>query len=154
VSVEDKNGQPVRNLEKKDFKVYEDKVEQQITSFSAEASPVTWGLVLDRSRSMQAMMKDVYQLAMNVIDQGTNEDDMFIMTFSNKTELVSELTPDLRKLANSIFGLHAEGNTALYDAVDAALDYLKQGNEVDAGYGLRVSSSLARLARPHGLDRL
>ena len=127
VSVEDKNGQPVRNLEKKDFKVYEDKVEQQIISFSTEASPVTWGLVLDRSRSMQAMMQDVYQLAMHVIDQGTNEDDMFIMTFSNKTELVSELTPDRRKLANSIFGLHAEGSTALYDAVDAALDYLKQG---------------------------
>src|SRR2546425_5534376 len=52
VSVHDKNGQPVRNLEQQDFRVYEDKVEQPIARFSAEESPVTWGLVLDRSSSM------------------------------------------------------------------------------------------------------
>src|SRR5881396_822269 len=112
VSVQDKNGQPVRNLEKKDFKIYEDKLEQRIASFSTEESPVSWGLVLDRSRSMQAMMKDVYQSALNVIDQGTTEDEMFIMTFNNKTELVAELTSDRRKLANSIVSLNAEGSTA------------------------------------------
>src|SRR5437667_10214648 len=121
VSVQDKNGQPVRNLEQKNFKVYEDKVEQPITSFSAEESPVTWGLVLDRSGSMQGMMKDVYESAVNVIDVGTNEDEMFIMTFNNNTETVAELTSDRRKLANSIFGLTAEGGTALYDALDSAL---------------------------------
>jgi Ca-activated chloride channel family protein len=127
VSVQGKDGQPVRNLEQNDFRVYEDKVEQRIASFSAEESPVTWGLVLDRSRSMQAVIKDVYQLALNVIDQGTMEDEMFIMTFNNKTELVAELTSDRRKLASSIFALQAEGNTALYDAVDSALDRVKQG---------------------------
>ena len=52
---------------------------------------------------------------------------MFIMTFNNKTEIVSALTSDRRQLANSIFGLHADGSTALYDAVDSALDYVKQG---------------------------
>src|SRR5438093_11463767 len=127
VSVRDKDGQPVHDLQQKDFKVYEDKVEQPIASFSAEESPVTWGLVLDRSNSMQGMMKDVYESALNVIDVGTNEDEMFIMTFNNKTETLSELTSDRRQLANSIFGLKAEGGTALYDAVAAALDYAKQG---------------------------
>src|SRR5712692_8898229 len=61
VSVQDKNGQPVHDLKQQDFRVYEDKVEQPIASFSAEESPVTWGLVLDRSSSMTAMMKDVYE---------------------------------------------------------------------------------------------
>lgn len=127
VSVQDRNGQPVHDLEQKNFKVFEDKVEQPIASFSSEESPVTWGLVLDRSGSMQGMMKDVYEAALNVIDVGTPEDDMFIMTFNNKTETVSELTTDRRKLANSIFGLRAGGSTALYDAVNAALDYIKLG---------------------------
>ncbi len=127
VSVQDKNGQPVHNLDPTNFRIYEDKIEQPITSFSAEESPVTWGLVLDRSGSMQGMMKDVYESAVNVIDVGTNEDEMFIMTFNNKTETVAELTSDRRKLANSIFGLTAEGGTALYDALDSALDYVKQG---------------------------
>ena len=127
VSVQDKNGQSVRDLEAKDFRVYEDKIEQRITSFSKEESPVTWGLVLDRSSSMQGMMKEVYEAAINVIDQGTNEDEMFIMTFNNRTETVSELTSDRRHLSNSIFGLRAEGSTAVYDAVDSALDYIKKG---------------------------
>jgi Ca-activated chloride channel homolog len=127
VSVRDKENHPVRNLNQKDFHVYEDKVEQPITSFSSEESPVTWGLVLDRSSSMQGMMKVVYEAALNVIDQGTSEDEMFIMTFNNRTEIVSELTSDRRQLRNSIFGLHAEGSTALYDAVDSALDYIKRG---------------------------
>ena len=57
VSVQDKNGLPVRNLQPKDFRVYEDKVEQSINSFGTEESSVSWGLVLDRSSSMQGMMR-------------------------------------------------------------------------------------------------
>jgi len=127
VSVQDGNGQPVRNLQPKDFRVYEDKVEQSINSFSTEESSVSWGLVLDRSSSMQGMMKDVHEAAVNVLDQGTRDDEMFIMTFNNKAEIISKFTSDRRQLANSIVGLQAEGSTALYDAVDAALDYIKQG---------------------------
>ena len=127
VSVQDGNGQPVRNLQPKDFRVYEDKVEQSINSFSTEESSVSWGLVLDRSSSMQGMMKDVHEAAVNVLDQGTRDDEMFIMTFNDKAEIISKFTSDRRQLANSIVGLQAEGSTALYDAVDAALDYIKQG---------------------------
>ncbi len=54
------------------------------------------------------------------------------MTFNDKTETVAELTSDRRRLANSIFGLQAEGGTALYDAVASALDYIKQGKHRSA----------------------
>jgi Ca-activated chloride channel homolog len=127
VSVQDKDGQPVRNLQARDFKVYEDKVEQSIGSFSTEESPVSWGIVLDRSSSMKGMMGEVHAAAVNVLDQGTKDDEMFIMAFNNKPEIVSEFTSDRRQLTNSVVSLSAEGKTALYDAVDAALDYIKQG---------------------------
>src|SRR5438876_4440392 len=68
VTVHDNDSRPVRNLEQKDFRVYEDKVEQPIASFSSEESAVTWGLIVDRSSSMTAMMKDVYESALNAID--------------------------------------------------------------------------------------
>src|SRR6266446_4902344 len=127
VSVQDKDSQPVRNLQPKDFRVYEDRIEQSISSFSTEESSVSWGLVLDRSSSMKGMMKEVHEAAVNVLDQGTKDDEMFIMTFNNRPKIISELTSDRRQLANSTVGLHAEGSTALYDALDAALDYIKQG---------------------------
>src|SRR5213595_1260298 len=76
VSVQDKDGQPVRNLQPKDFRVYEDRIQQSISSFSTEESSVTWGLVLDRSSSMQGMMKDVHEAAVNVLDQGKKDDEM------------------------------------------------------------------------------
>ena len=127
VSVQDKRGRPVTNLDQKDFKAYEDKLEQPIAYFSKEESPVTWGLVLDRSGSMEGMIKEVYEAALHVIDGGTNQDEIFIMTFSDRPEMVSELTSDPRTLQKSVFGLSARGKTALYDAVDSALDHIKHG---------------------------
>ena len=127
VSVQDSRGQSVRDLARDNFKIFEDKIEQPISYFSTEESPVTWGLVLDRSGSMQGMMRDVHRSALNVIDQGTREDEMFLMTFSDTVETVSEFTSDRVKLANSAFGLNSDGRTALWDAVDSALDYIKKG---------------------------
>jgi Ca-activated chloride channel family protein len=127
VSVQDKKGQSVRNLQATDFRVYEDRIEQHIDTVSTEESSVSWGLVLDRSGSMKGMMREVHSAAVNVLDQGTKDDQMFVMTFSNRPEIVSEFTSNRRQLANSIVGLNAEGKTALYDAVDAALDYIKEG---------------------------
>src|SRR5438477_5506263 len=61
VTVHDHDGKPVRDLKQGRFKVYEDKIEQPISFVGKEESAVTWGLVLDRSGSMQGMMSDVYQ---------------------------------------------------------------------------------------------
>ena len=47
------------------------------------------------------------------------------MNFS--TDTASELTLDRRILQNAMFGLHARGATALWDAVNSAIDYVKRG---------------------------
>ena len=126
-SVTDKQGRAVTGLKKENFKVFEDGVEQVIDLFSAEESPVSWGLVLDRSGSMERMIREVYEASLHVIDEGTNKDEMFIVTFNEKTELVSRFETDRHRLKNSTLGLRADGDTALYDAVSFALDEFKQG---------------------------
>ena len=126
VAVNDQQGRAVMSLKQDAFKLYEDGVEQQIGFFSSEESPVSWGLVLDRSGSMMGMMSDVYDAALHVIDEGTSRDEMFIVTFNRRPELISEFTSDRHRLENSIIGLRADGETALFDAVDFALDRLKQ----------------------------
>ena len=127
VVVTDHKGQAVTELEQKDFKVYEDRVEQPISFFSNEDAPVSWGLVLDRSRSMQQVIQAVHQAAMHLIDEGTARDEMFILTFNNETQLVRDFTSDRHQLTNSIFGLEASGKTAMFDAVALALDRLQGG---------------------------
>lgn len=125
IAVNDKQGRAIQNLNQGAFKVYEERVEQQVSFFSSEESPVSWGLVLDRSGSMMGMMSDVYEAALHVIDEGTSRDETFIVTFNKRFELISDFTSDRHRLENSVLGLRADGETALFDAVDFALDYLK-----------------------------
>ncbi len=125
VAVNDQQGLAAMSLKQDAFKIYEDGVEQQVGFFSSEESPVSWGLVLDRSGSMMDMMSDVYDAALHVIDDGTSRDETFIVTFNRRTELVIDFTSDQHRLENSVIGLKADGETALYDAVDFALDHLK-----------------------------
>ena len=65
--------------------------------------------------------------AIHMINEGTTEDEMFVMTFSRNIDTASELTLDRRTLQNAMFGLHAQGATALWDAVNSAIDSIKRG---------------------------
>lgn len=127
VTVTDRLGRAVTGLRKENFRIYENGVEQQVDFFGPEQTSASWGLVLDRSGSMMEMIQDVYQAALHIIDEGTEQDEMFIVTFNNKTELVKDFTSDRHRLENSILGLRAEGGTALHDAVAFALDHIRHG---------------------------
>ncbi len=126
VMVTDRNGQALLDLEKEGFKVYEDGVEQTLSFFGAEETPVSWGLVLDRSSSMKTMMEEVYQAALHVLDEGTDDDEAFIATFNHGVEKIVEFTTDRNTLKNSLIRLQATGNTALYDAVAFALKQMRR----------------------------
>lgn len=128
VAVNDQQGRAGMNLKQDAFKIYEDGIEQPVGLFSAEESPVSWGLVLDRSGSMMGMMSDVYDAALHVIDEGTSRDETFIVTFNRKPELITDFVSDRHRLENSILGLRADGETALFDAVDFALDRMKHAS--------------------------
>lgn len=126
VMVTDRNDQALLDLKKENFKVYEDGVEQTVSFFGAEEKPVSWGLVLDRSASMKKMMEEVYQAALHVLEEGTDDDEAFIATFNNGVTEMVEFTSDRNKLRNSLIGLRATGNTALYDAVAFALKQMRR----------------------------
>lgn len=127
VSVADRKGRPVRNLEKGSFRVYEDGVEQAIASFSYEQRPVSWGLVLDRSGSMSGMMDEVYNAALHSVEAGTPEDETFVLAFDDRIEMVRPFTADRPSLIKAIREISAGGTTALYDAVRQGLRELRQG---------------------------
>lgn len=127
VMVTDQTGRAILGLKKEDFRVYEDRVEQQVSFFSSDEAPASWGLILDRSGSMMGMMRDVYRAAAHVVDEGTEQDEMFVATFNKQVELVTDFLSDKHKLENSLLGLRAEGETALWDAITFGLDRIKRG---------------------------
>lgn len=126
VTVTDKKDKAVIGLKPEDFQIYENNIGQPLSFFSTEEAPISWGLVLDRSDSMKDSMQEVYEAALGVVNEGTEKDETFIVTFNKKVELVTAFTSDRRQLQQSIRNLQAEGGTALWDATRFALDTLKQ----------------------------
>lgn len=127
VSVKDPSGRAIAGLNKENFKVYENGIEQTVSFFRSETSAVSWGLILDRSGSMMRMIDDVYRAAVHVIDEGSPEDEAFIVTFNEGVDLVSDFIADKRMLENSVLGMRAEGRTALWDAVNFGLKQIVRG---------------------------
>jgi Ca-activated chloride channel family protein len=125
---ESARNRPVRGLDKKDFQVWEDKVEQKIAYFSSEDVPVSVGIIFDVSGSMKDKIASAQRAAQTFFKSGTKEDEYFEVQFSDRPKIASEFTSDVTKLQNSILSLPTKGSTALYDAVYLGLNKLKESN--------------------------
>ena len=125
-------GTLVSGLHKEDFQVYENGVLQQIEHFSHEDIPVTVGLVLDNSASMRPKRSEVIAAAMAFARSSNPQDQMFVVNFNEHVSFGlpanTPFTDQTAQLADALSKFNANGETALYDALAAALDHLKQGN--------------------------
>ena len=132
-TVQNSRGVLVSGIGQDDFEVYEDGVLQQIKYFSQEDIPVTVGLVVDNSGSMRPKRREVITAALAFARSRNADDQMFVVSFNEHVSF--GLPPDTAftdKMATYIGSgtvqIAAEGMTALYDAVAAALEHLKKGN--------------------------
>src|SRR5689334_11896878 len=69
VSVLDKNDLPVHGLQRENFTVYEDKIQQDITLFKHEDIPLSSGLVIDASGSMTDKLDRLHTAAMTFVHE-------------------------------------------------------------------------------------
>jgi VWFA-related protein len=129
-TVTDGSGRFVSGLTKDDFRVYDEGALQAITHFSADRVPVSLGIVLDTSGSMdgekmsaarQALDRFLFQL----LDQ---RDEVFLYRFDNAPELVEGWTTDKRRISDSLGRIQPRGGTALYDTVAEAVQMAQQGH--------------------------
>jgi Ca-activated chloride channel homolog len=123
VTVIDQNNNPVFNLKKEDFAVYEDKIKQTIESVSREEVPISFGMVIDTSGSMRSKLQFVSDAALLLIKQMRRGDEAFVAPFKAAPELLQDFTSDRRELEDAIGELDTSGGTALLDAIIATADY-------------------------------
>jgi Ca-activated chloride channel homolog len=129
VTVIDQNNNPIANLKKEDFSVYEDKVKQTIESVSREEAPVSFGMVIDTSGSMRSKLQSVSDAAVLLIKQMRQDDEAFVASFKAEAELAQEFTADRRELEDAIGDLYTSGGTALLDAIIATADYAQDNGK-------------------------
>jgi VWFA-related protein len=114
----------VENLTKDDFQVEEDGVRQTIISFQHTDLPVSMGLVIDNSGSMDRKRPSVNRAALDLILASNPQDEAFVVNFSDEAFIDCDLTSDFKKLRDGLSHIDSRGGTALYDAVAASADKL------------------------------
>jgi VWFA-related protein len=134
-SVTDAEGKPVRGLNAKDFKLYEDNVERPIAFFNVQQRfgakrPIAVVFALDVSGSMTAEEIGRLRLAMQVFStrlSETTSSTFAIMTFGMKVKTFQSFTSDAQKLERAFDRLEREPSglsTHTFDAVDDAVRLL------------------------------
>ena len=126
-TVTNEGSQYVGGLEKRHFQIFEDKVQQEITYFSTEDAQMSLGIVLDSSGSMKEIMNPARRNGSACMNMGTDEDEYFLMVFSDNLKVNTDFTTDLQKLRMQLLTVKSTGNTALYDAIYAGLAKVREG---------------------------
>ena len=130
-SVVDDHQHLVTNLDRSAFSVFEDGKPQQIISFHHVDIPVAMGIIIDNSGSMREKRNKVNQAALNLVRSSNPKDEVFIVNFNDEQYLDQDFTNNLLKMKEALEKIDARGGTALYDAVVASADHLKQAARLE-----------------------
>jgi len=126
VSVNDPLNRPVSGLDKENFRIYDDRVEQEITQFAMDDEPVAVGLVFDTSGSMGDKLKRSRMAAREFFRTANPEDEFFLIEFDNSPRLEVPLTQDTGKIESQLVFSRSKGSTALLDAIYLGLHEMKK----------------------------
>lgn len=122
VIVFDKDGAVATGLDKSDFRLFEDGVQQKILSYEMDRTPVSFVIVADVSSSMTPKIPFVRDAALSMLDappNGMRPDEYSILTVASRSRLIIPFTTDEEYLARRLpFLLTAtKGKTALFDGI-------------------------------------
>jgi VWFA-related protein len=129
VAVSDKLNRPVSGLDKENFRVFEDSVEQPIAHFAMDDEPVAVGLIFDTSGSMERKLDRSRQAAAQFFRVSNPEDEFFLVEFGNAPKLRVPLTTDTREIEMQLAFSTARGSTSLLDAIYLGLHEIKKSKK-------------------------
>ena len=127
-TVTDRSGRHIPNLKAQDFIVEEDGVPQTVTLLEQSFDvPVSVGVVLDTSTSMEGKIKTATASIDNFLQTLEPNDDIFLMSFAGGVRLEQDFTSDRKKLTNALRRVQLSNGTALYDALEKGLRKVREG---------------------------
>jgi VWFA-related protein len=127
-------GRIISSLNKDDFSIFEDGIRQTISHFSQERLPLSIVLLVDRAGCINAFNDQIREATIKAFSQINAEDEVAIMTFSNKVSLAQPFTRDRQLITEKILAVERQHsseqhyfNAGIYEAAN----YLsKAGNPI------------------------
>jgi Ca-activated chloride channel homolog len=125
VTVTDPFNRLVTGLEKENFRVFEDNVEQEVVHFSSEDVPISIGVIFDMSGSMSNKVDKARLAAVQFFKTANPQDEFFLVSFNDRAQLTSRFTTSVEELQSRLMYTTAHGRTALLDAVYLGLSQMR-----------------------------
>jgi Ca-activated chloride channel homolog len=121
VSVYDRNGLYIPNLNQSNFRIFEDGKEQEIAYFGTSDKAFTVVLLLDTSPSTEYKIDEIRSAAVAFVDQLKPQDQVMVIEFDGNVHVLTESTSDRQLIYKGIRRADFGGGTSLYDAVEFSL---------------------------------
>lgn len=102
VIVSDHLGRYIPSLQRQDFKLYDNDMEQNVSYFDAAQEPLNIALLLDTSRSTEAVLDDIKKAAKDFLKELRPQDRAVIISFDYEVQQLSPLTSDRKVLEQAI----------------------------------------------------
>ena len=122
VSVLDRDGRFIAGLQQRDFKIFEDGVEQKVDYFQSVEQSFTVILLIDVSPSTQFKIDEIQNAAITFVNQLRAGDRVMVISFDENVHVLSPVTNNRNQLRNAIMEARFGDGTSLYEAVDYAID--------------------------------
>jgi Ca-activated chloride channel family protein len=126
VTVTDPFDRIVTGLDKENFEVFDEKVEQNIVAFSTEDSPISVGMIFDCSGSMGNKIQKSKDAALQFFKTSNPQDEFMLVSFADQPDLVSGFTAKFENLQERLLTVRSKGRTALLDAIYLGLNEMKK----------------------------
>jgi Ca-activated chloride channel family protein len=125
VVVTDPYNRLITGLDPDNFRVFEDNVEQEITTFSSEDVPISIGVIFDCSGSMKNKLGKAREAALEFFKTANPADEFFLVSFNERAEMTSSFTNSVEDLQSRLMLTSSKGRTALLDAIYLGLSQMR-----------------------------
>lgn len=134
--VTDEAGRAVADVRREEVSLLEDGRPQIVAHFAREELPVSYGLVIDNSRSVGRLLPNLQRAAATLVVDSKPGDETFVIRFvdTGKIEELQDFTSDPEELMKALASMYAEGGaTAVVDATYLAVQKAAARRKGDAG---------------------
>jgi Ca-activated chloride channel family protein len=131
VSVTDAFNRPIHGLGRENFRIFDEGVEQAITSLGAEDEDVAVGLLVDKSGSMGNNVGTSAWAVKQFLAFANPRDEFFLVDFDSRPRLMIPLTSSANaaEISNQLTFVKSEGMTALLDAIELSVHEMRKSTK-------------------------
>lgn len=115
----DKKTDPIRP---ENIFLYENGIEQKVKNLSFDPSPSKIVLLVDNSKTVPIDVEKMKKAVMEFVYEIFDGDQLFILGYDDKPEIVQEWTDDAKKIEASLAGFRKQGDPNLFDALTGAMN--------------------------------